>query len=209
MEPKPPTKKLKETALTPTWEIAYLYPYQGMWSEDDYMALRPNRLVEFTDGFIEVLSMPTYSHQRILRFILRALEAFVLAEKSGEVMFAPLRVQIRPGKYREPDIVFMSAEHADRLGEEYWLGADLVMEVVSDDQESRDRDFEKKRKDYAEGGIPEYWIVDPSLERIIVLALEGDAYRVQGEFERGAQATSATLAGFAVEVSAVFDAAKQ
>ncbi len=209
MEPKPPIKKLKETTFAPTWEIAYLFPNQGMWSETDYMALRPNRHVEFTDGVLEVLEMPTEAHQFIVEFLYQTLKAFAAARQLGKVLFAPLRVQIRLGKYREPDIVFMRAEHADRRSNEFWMGADLVMEVISDDRESRERDLEKKRDDYAEGGIPEYWIVDPVLERITVLALDGDAYRRHGEFERGAQATSATLAGFSVEASAVFDAAKQ
>jgi Uma2 family endonuclease len=209
MEQKPPAKKLKETTLTPTWEIAYLFPYQGTWSESEYMALRPNRHLEFTDGVLEVLPMPTELHQSIVEYLYLALRAFVLARQLGKVLFAPLRVQIRSEKYREPDIVFMHADHSSRRRNEFWLGADLVMEVVSDDDESRTRDFEKKRHDYAEGHIPEYWIVDPGTERITVLVLEGAAYRAHGEFGRGEQAASATLPGFAVEVSAVFDAAGQ
>ena len=57
----------------PTWEIAYLYPSQGTWSEEEYLALTnsSNRLIEFTDGFLEVLPMPTDKHQTILKFILR------------------------------------------------------------------------------------------------------------------------------------------
>ncbi|MDW8326673.1 MAG: Uma2 family endonuclease [Anaerolineales bacterium] len=208
MEKKPPAGKLKESALTPTWEIAYLYPYQGAWSEADYMALRPNRHVEYTDGYVEVLPMPTETHQSIVEYLYLALRAFVMTHQLGKVLFAPLRIRIRPEKYREPDIVFMRAEHAERRTDEFWLGADLVMEVVSDDDESRARDFERKRRDYAEGRIPEYWIVDPATERITVLVLEGAAYRTHGEFGRGEQATSATLPGFAVDVAAVFDAAR-
>jgi Uma2 family endonuclease len=192
----------------PVWEIAYLFPPQGGWSAAEYMALRPNRHVEFTDGFIEVLPMPTYSHQRLLRYLLRALEAFVLARQLGEVMFAPLRVQIRVNKYREPDLVFMRSENLSRCGEEFWIGADLVMEIVSDDARSRERDLETKRADYAEGGILEYWIVDPVEERIVVLHLEGQQYQVHGEFGRGAQATSVLLPGWAVDVSAVLEAGK-
>jgi Uma2 family endonuclease len=208
MEPKPPQQTLKGSALTPTWEIAYLFPYQGTWSESEYMALRPNRHLEFTDGVLEVLPMPTETHQDILEYLFEALKAFVLAHRLGKVKFAPLRVQIRSEKYREPDIVFMHADHSSRRRNEFWLGADLVMEVVSDDDESRTRDFEKKRHDYAEGRIPEYWIVDPATERITVLVLDGAAYRTHGEFGRGEQATSATLPGFTVEVAAVFDAAR-
>ena len=34
----------------PTWEIALLFPDQGMWRESDYLELNTNRLVEFVDG---------------------------------------------------------------------------------------------------------------------------------------------------------------
>ncbi|MFO0956477.1 MAG: Uma2 family endonuclease [Isosphaeraceae bacterium] len=69
-------------------------------------------------------------------------------------------VRLGPDKIREPDIVFLLAEHADRIGKQVLEGADLVMEVVSED---RRRDLVEKRADYAEAGIPEYWIIDPEI----------------------------------------------
>ena len=39
----------------PAWEIAELFPEQGSWSEQAYLNLRTNRLVEFDNGMIEVL----------------------------------------------------------------------------------------------------------------------------------------------------------
>ena len=44
--------------------------------------------------------------------------------------------------------------------------------------------------------MPEYWIVDPATEQIIVLHLEGTAYVEHGMFTRGTQATSVLLEGF-------------
>jgi Uma2 family endonuclease len=192
----------------PAWDIARLYPDQGAWSDGDYLDFtRDTRhLVEFTDGCIEVLPMPKMSHQRILRFLHQLLFAFVVARRSGEVLFAPLRVRMRDGKYREPDIVFMKTEHAARMSEEFWDGADLVIEVISDD--NRERDLVTKRADYAEAQIPEYWIVDPQSERITVLRLQGNEYVVHGEFAPGQQATSVLLSGFSASVSEVFQAAK-
>jgi Uma2 family endonuclease len=206
-EPQPP-EELVAAYPRLTWEIAYLFPGQGHWSVDDYMALRPRRQVEYSDGFIEVLPMPKYAHQKLLRFILRLLEAFVFERNLGEVMFSPLRVQVRPDKFLEPDIVFMKTEHLARCLDDAWLGADLVMEIVSEDSRSRKRDLERKRADYAEGNIPEYWIVDPLAERITVLVLEGTAYQAHGEFGRGQHAASVLLPGFVVDVSAALDAGK-
>jgi len=173
------------------------------------MDLRPSRVVEYDHGYVEIHDVPKSSHQRILLFLYNLLATFVNAGKLGEALVAPLRVKLGPEKYREPDVVFMSAQNAARCGEDFWLGADLVMEVVSEGEENRERDLEKKRKDYAEGGIPEYWIVDPQEQKITVLKLEGVAYAVHGEFVPGASASSALLNGFSVNVEAVFAAAKQ
>jgi Uma2 family endonuclease len=85
--------------------------------------------------------------------------------------------------------------------------ADLVVEVVSEGKEDRERDLVTKREVYAEAGIAEYWIVDPKRKRITILTLDRDTYVVHGEFAPGAQATSALLSGFALDVQAVFAAA--
>ncbi|MDB5321998.1 MAG: hypothetical protein JWN40_3629 [Phycisphaerales bacterium] len=191
------------TVAEPAWDIARLFPYQGYWSEDDYLELDTNHLVEFTDGYVEVLPMPKTSHQRMVAYLYGQLLAFITAQNLGTVLFAPLRVRLRRNKFREPDVVFMLSEHANRIGEEFWQGADLVMEVVSDDPESRERDLVKKRKAYASAGIPEYWIVDAQERRITVLKLAGKVYAVHGEYGAGARAESALLKGFAVEASEV------
>lgn len=80
----------------------------------------------------------------------------------------------------------------------YWPGADLVVEIVSPDNPERDTRVE--RADYAEAGIPEYWIVHPEAAAITVLTLTDDTYREHGLFRRGKPATSLLLPGFAVDV---------
>jgi Uma2 family endonuclease len=191
------------SAPEPAWDIARLFPYQGYWSEEDYLELDTNHLVEFTDGYVEVLPMPKTSHQQIVQYLSNLLLAFVSARSLGTVLFAPLRIRLRRRKYREPDILFMLAAHADKMGEDFWLGADLVMEVVSDDPESRERDLVKKRSDYAKAGIPEYWIIDPDQRKVTVLKLDGRQYTMHGEYGPGTRAESNLLEGFGVEVSQI------
>jgi Uma2 family endonuclease len=192
--------------LEPAWDIAKLFPPQGTWTEGEYLAINANRIVEFSEGTIEVLDMPTTAHQMIVAFLYGALLSFVSPGQLGRVLFAPLRVKLWERKFREPDVVFMLRENARRIGNEYWDGADLVMEVVSDDD--RRRDLEIKRKEYAKAGIREYWIADPQLERVTVLVLEGNSYKANGEFARGQTATSRILSGFTLDVNAVFDSAR-
>ncbi len=85
-----------------------LLPPQGCWSEEQYLVLTDdkNRLIEFTDGFLEVQPMPTDQHQNTLQFLFLAFFHF-LSPRGGKVHFAPLRLQIRPGKFREPDLLLL------------------------------------------------------------------------------------------------------
>jgi len=197
-----PGKAARSTAEPePAWDIAYLFPPQGCWSEEEYLALDTNRLVEFSNGVLAVLPMPTTSHQLLAFYLAGLLAAFVTGQSLGTVLPAPLRVRLRRGQYREPDVVFMRREHSSRIGEKFWKGADLVMEVVSEGKEDRHRDYVIKRREYARAGIPEYWIVDPQEEKFLVLRLAGKRYVVHGEFGKGAIATSHLLPGFSVDVT--------
>jgi Uma2 family endonuclease len=178
---------------------------QGLWTEEIYLKLtdQTNQLIEFDNGVIEVLPIPTRKHQRILALLYELFTAFI-RPIGGEVLFAALRMQIHSDKYREPDLLLLRDAHDPRNQEAYWLGADLVVEIVSPDDPERDTVV--KRGDYAEAGIPEYWIVNPLDETIAVLALADGAYTEHGIFRRGDRATSRLLADFSVAVSEIFDA---
>ncbi len=147
--------------------------------------------------------MPTDRHQSILQFLLLAFLAFV-QPRGGKVQFAALRLRIRPNKFREPDLLLVLSADDPRRQDRFWTGADLALEVVS--PKKPERDLIDKRADYAEAQIPEYWIVNPQTQTITVVRLEGAAYTEVGTFRRGEAAASALLAGFAVDVKAVFEA---
>ena len=192
----------------PVWEIATLYPEQGHWAEEDYLALDTNRLIEFTEGRLEFLPVPTPFHQLILEFLHSRLKAFVEARSLGKVLFAPLRIRVARQKIRQPDIMYF---RRGRLRDKHRPpdGADLVVEILSPGVKNRNRDLRTKRKEYAAAGIAEYWIVDPDKRTITVLSLDGQAYRQHGKFRAGQKATSMLLKGFEVGVSEVFAAAEQ
>lgn len=181
---------------------------QGTWTTEQYLRLsdRTNRLFEFTDGQLELLPMPTDKHQVIIAFLYRMLFPS-MDRMGGVVLFAALRLQIREGKFREPDLMLLLDANDPRRENRYWTGADLVIEVVSEDDPERDTIV--KRADYAEGRIPEYWIVNPINETITVLSLAGENYAEYSEeevFRRGDVARSVLLPEFSVQVSAIFDA---
>ena len=182
-------------------EIDFL-PLQGLWTEEQYLRLtdQTNRLIEFTDGYVELLPMPTRKHQAVSRFLFLALLTFV-QQRGGTVFYAPLRVRVAPGRFREPDLVVLLGKNDARNQNAFWLGADIVVEIVSPDHVERDTIV--KRADYAGAGIPEYWIVQPEEETLTVLKLGEKAYEEHGIFRRGERARSILLPGFTISVDAV------
>lgn len=191
------------------WELATLYPAQGGWSEAEYLDLTDgtNRRIEFTDSRLEFLAMPTEIHESLIQFLFLALHRFVDQKQLGKVYTNGIRVRIRPNKVRLPDVLFLHKDHYAVRHNRVWDGADLAMEVVSDDPKDRQRDYETKLADYAEAGIAEYWIVDYERRRVLVHRLDGDRYTLHGEFAPGQQAASALLEGFEIDVTALFAAA--
>ena len=190
---------------TPTWEMALSFPHQGEWTEEEYLNLDTNRLVEFTDGVLEFLPMPGPAHFRISRFLTDALRSFVEPQELGEVFWAPYSVRVSESSFREPDVGFLATGRIP-AGDTPPTGADLVMEIVSADPKDKKRDYEEKRSVYALAQIPEYWIVDPDAESITVLVLPdgANAYTKLGVFTGGQQARSKLLAGFSIDVASCF-----
>ncbi|MCA9265653.1 MAG: Uma2 family endonuclease [Planctomycetales bacterium] len=189
----------------PAWRIALLYPPQGSWTESDYLLLDAGRLVEFDQGCVEVLDMPSKEHQRIVQFLYRLLFAFVHGQRLGEVFVAPLPVRLWDNKFREPDVLFIAADRPEYQG--CPDGADLVIEVVSEGTANRQRDLETKPNEYRLAGILEYWIVDPFEERVIVAWQRNGEYATE-TVARGESFCSTHLPGLEVKVDEILDAAK-
>jgi Uma2 family endonuclease len=123
-------------------------------------------LTEWVDGEV-IVHMPTKDeHQRVVDFLNRLMGLFVRLTKLGMVRSAPFAMRLVPkGPGREPDLFFLAAANSERLTRRQLTGAaDLVVEVVSDDSVTRDRD--EKFYEYQTGGVREYWIIDPRPGRL-------------------------------------------
>lgn len=181
--------------------VAELFPPQGQWTERDYFALPDtNRYMELSEGRLIMPPHPTFAHQTALQNLFLKLNEFVESRQLGVVRFAPLPVRLWPGKIREPDIFFITKEHADRIGEQVCGVPDLIVEVLS--PATRETDRGEKFLEYAKAGVREYWLVDPEKRSIEVYTLRGQVYEpltLSGE-----RACSRLLEGFCVRPEEVF-----
>lgn len=124
------------------------------WLDEDTWA-------EWVDGEVELMSPVSLEHDRIYGFLFSILRIFVSAHDMGTVHSEPFQMKTGrdlPG--RSPDILFVSRANQHRLKPTYLDGpADLVVEIVSPDSEERDR--VQKFAEYQQGGVREYWLIDP------------------------------------------------
>lgn len=128
---------------------------------------------ELVDG--ELIAMPPESdlHDRIASFLYAyflqlGIPYYCLSMK------AQIAVSGRLANARQPDLMVLSEAAATALeGAKQRLitydmpPPDMVIEIVSPNQETRD--YRYKRTEYAGRHIPEYWIVDPIAEKVTVL----------------------------------------
>jgi Uma2 family endonuclease len=82
---------------------------------------------------------------------------------------------------RYPDLTIIQEEHISQLKRRNTFRLSmapplLVVEVVSPGELQRDRDYIAKRMQYQNRGIPEYWLVDPQLETVVILELTTEVY---------------------------------
>lgn len=190
----------------PAWDVARLFPRQGHWTEEEYLRLDSNQRVELIDGRLEVPPFLTCLHMEVLGNIFTEFYDFNKEYELGKVLFGSFPIRLRLNTMRQPDFFFRKNENHYGTNNYFWDGADLVCEVVS--EEDPDRDWIDKVKDYAQAGILEYWIVDPRDRTVTVLTLPEGAteYAEAGRYGEGDTATSVLLDGFAVSVSEVFSA---
>ena len=121
----------------------------------------------------------------------------------GRVVHHSCELQVsalKPGypQNRYPDLVVLREEHIDLTRDRMTITLDmpppdLVVEVVSPGKANRHRDYIEKREQYAACGIPEYWVIDPKDQTIVVLRLENGAYVEFGQFKGNERIISQVL----------------
>jgi len=182
--------------------LLQLFPRQGEWTEADFFRLpETNRIIELSKGRLIITPSPTTQHQRILGRLHFLIYSYLLNNDIGEVVMSPIDVRLWQDTIRQPDIVFMSNEHRDRISQKYWGVPDLVMEIISESTAKEDR--AGKFHEYSKAGVLEYWIIDPFRQTIEVYILETGAYILFGRWGFVETAKSKLMVDFEVNVGEV------
>ena len=122
------------------------------------------------------------------------------------VYFSPIALSLSDSIIREPDLLFISNARLGQRRQRYIEApVNWVAEVISEG--SRQTDEVDKLKQYAEAGIPEYWLVDSEDKsiRVYVLAEGEKEYTLHASYSGRDVAYSPKLTGFSAPLAEVFE----
>lgn len=126
-------------------------------SIDTYMEQYAADFCEWVGGQVIKMTPVHERHDEVTVYLRILLQTYLRIKSLGIVRSAPFTMHLE--SVREPDlqVILEGNPHYTPTG---MLGpADICVEVVS--PESVDRDYGTKLREYQNGGVSEYWIIDP------------------------------------------------
>ena len=136
-------------------------PKPRLLTYDDYVRLTPpdSGNYELHNGQIIFMASPVPAHQTFSTNLLTELNVHIRKHKLGRVISAPMDVVFTRTDTIQPDILFLSTERLDFIGDKKIEGApDLVVEILSPSNSPREMRY--KKLVYEMCGVCEYWIVN-------------------------------------------------
>jgi Uma2 family endonuclease len=140
---------------------------------------------ELVDGVLVEMSAENPLNPKIASFLF-AMFLQMGIPYTRLVIGHQIEVESTEASARQPDLIVHTSDSDAAIMKDGKLlrrgepVPQLLVEVVSNsqtDKKSRDRDYIEKRAEYAGRGIPEYWIVDPDRQVVLVLTLSGREYQ--------------------------------
>jgi Uma2 family endonuclease len=146
----------------------------------------------------------------LLKIIAAGISFRLVKVNTCEVQVPVLRSGDAHNRY--PDLVVLREEHLALTQNRLTIKMDMpppqfIAEVVSPGQTNRNRDYVRKRAQYGQIGVQEYWIIDPHQQTVLVLTLENGQYTEVGSFQ-GEQPIVSCFRSLQLTAAALFASAQ-
>ena len=162
---------------------------------------------ELIEGVLYIVAPPKDEHDDIIAILSESLTLYIVSKDRPGRIFHPrasIHVENVWGTYLEPDMMYVSNELRERMGEKR-TSADIVFECLSESTAVYDRTT--KADTYLALGVKELWLVDADQETIEVRnaeTLEGALVWQRRLYSKGESAESKLLEDWKISVSEVF-----
>jgi Uma2 family endonuclease len=172
----------------------------GVHTFDDFCWIVPDgQKADLIDGAIYVASPDNIDADEFFGWLRAVLETYVRRKKLGRVFGSRVAFRLNDYNGPEPDIAFVRSEREEAIRHGHVVGPpDLAIEIVSHD--SIERDYVKKRRQYEDAGVGEYWIIDQPAQKVTILRLDAKR-KFRNVRTIGGRMRSKVVLGFWLKVS--------
>ena len=167
-----------------------------------------DKLYELFNG--ELIEVPPESGKNVeIATLLLIQFASVVGYRQVRGHGLELEVNGEP-RNRYPDLTIIREEHIEQLAKRNTIRLTmspplLVIEVVSPGELQRNRDYIAKRTQYQDCGIPEYWIIDPNTQTVLILELSDSIYQEVSSFSGKSQLLSPQFPTLNLTAAQIFE----
>ena len=184
---------------------------QRFQSFEDYLSYDDgtDNLYELFNG--ELIEVPPESGENV-QIANRLFLLFALLLGTDRIRGHGLELEVSgEPRNRYPDLTIIRSEHIEQLRQRNTIRLSmapplLVVEVVSPGEVQHNRDYIAKRSQYQDRGIPEYWIINPETQTILVLSLTESTYTEVGSFSGDEKVLSPQFAALTLTANQLFAA---
>ena len=180
-----------------------MYTEKEKYTYEDYLKLPEGAPYQLINGELVMSPSPTTYHQIIANNISTLLTQYVRKNKFGTILFSPIDVYFEKHETYQPDIIFVSKERKEIIGEKKIEGApDLVIEILS--ESNAYYDLKHKKNIYEKYGVKEYWIVDPIEKSVEVFESKEKKFTLIDRKEEKGKIKSKIFTGLKIQVEEIF-----
>ncbi len=173
------------------------------YTYEDYIKTPEDTKYELIEGELLMTPSPIPKHQRISIRLAATIFKFVTEKDLGEVFDAPCDVCLDNKNVVQPDILFISKDRVNIIGEKNIQGTpDFIIEIISENTAYRDT-IQKKRL-YAKFGVKEYWIVAPEDKIVEFYFLKDGEYQLIKTFLEKDTIESYLIKGLKIDLGEIF-----
>ena len=170
---------------------------------EDYANTPDDERYELIDGDLIMAPGPNMPHQDNQANLGGAMQVFVKERSLGKVYFSDTDVVLSDTDVVKPDLLFISNEREDIITYSNIHGApDLVVEILS--PSTSRRDWNEKRELYAEHGVKEYVVMDPSNRIVWRMLLKDGVLEIEETYYEGDTIALSAIEGFSIAVNDIF-----
>lgn len=186
-------------------------PLPHLATFQDLLALSEDeRFHEILDGELVRKASPSGEHGLSQQRLSGRLDRFDgrpngPSRPGGWWFVTEVEIELAPHQVVRPDIAGWRRERMPERPRGYPVRVrpDWICEVMTDG-DARRRDGLRKRRLYADMGVPHYWLVDAERERLIVLRLEAQGFVEVLDVGRSERVRAEPFAALELQVGALF-----